>query len=174
MEQKNLDIYGDPLIPWSRALEQLEAVTKQTHPDERAAKTHWLATTGRDGRPHAAGVGALWVDGKFYFTSGASTRKSRNLAENPACVISMSLPDLDLVVEGTAARVTDQATLQRLAELYAAQGWPASVSGDAFTAEFSAPSAGPPPWDLYVVTPATAFGVATADPSGATRWRFDV
>ena len=126
-----------------------------------------------DGRPHVAAVGALWVDGKLYFTSGPQTRKSRNLAHNPACVLSVSLPNLDLVIEGTAARVTDEDTLQRLAQAYADQGWPASVSDGALTAAYSAPSAGPPPWFLYVVTPVTAFGVATAEPNGATRWQFE-
>ena len=168
MDQKNLDIYGDAPIPWSRALDELEDLsTNNTH------KTFWLATVRPDGRPHIAGVGALWVDGKLYFTSGAGTRKSRNLAENPNCTISVTLPTLDLVVEGTASRVTDQATLQRIAERYAAQGWPASASDDALTAAYSAPSAGPPPWNLYVVTPVTAVGVATAEPYGATRWRFE-
>ena len=33
-------------------------------------------------------------------------------------------------------------------------------------------SAGPPPWHLYFFTLRTAFGVATAEPHGATRWRF--
>jgi hypothetical protein len=84
----------------------------------------------------------------------------------------MSLPDLDLAIEGTVARVTDGPTLARLAERYAAQGWPATVGEGALTAPYSAPSAGPPPWDLYVVTPLTAFGVATAEPFGAMRWRF--
>ena len=163
MNQKNLDIYGDAPIPWSRAVEQLEADT---------AKSFWLATVRPDGRPHVAAVGALWDDGKFYFTSGPQTRKSRNLAHNPACVLSVTLPNLDLVVEGTAARVTDAATLQRLAQRYVDQGWPARVSDGAFTAEYSAPSAGPPPWHLYVLAPGTAFGVATAEPSGATRWQF--
>jgi hypothetical protein len=46
------------------------------------------------------------------------------------------------------------------------------VEGDAFTAPFTAPSGGPPPWNLYRVTVRTAFGVASAEPSGATRWRF--
>jgi general stress protein 26 len=170
MDQKNLDIYGSKPIPWSRALEQLEAATAKT--GVVAHKTYWLATVRPDGRPHIAGVGALWVDGSFYFTSGAGTRKSRNLAKNPNCVISLSLPGLDLVVEGTARKVTDEPTLRRLAKLYAAQGWPASVSDGALTAEYSAPSAGPAPWDLYFVTPSTAFGVATAEPYGATRWRF--
>jgi len=41
------------------------------------------------------------------------------------------------------------------------------------TAEYSAPSAGPPPSNLYAVTPATAFGVDTAEPWGATRWQFE-
>ena len=168
MNQKNLDIYGDAPIPWSRARDELEGVsTNDTH------KTYWLATVRPDGRPHVAGVGALWDDGKFYFTSGAGTRKSRNLAANPNCTISVTLPTLDLVVEGTTSRVTDQATLQRIAERYAAQGWPASASDDALTAAYSAPSAGPPPWNLYVVTPVTAVGVATAEPYGATRWRFE-
>jgi hypothetical protein len=164
MEQKNLDIYGSAAIPWSRALKQLE---------EAASKgSFWLATVRPDGRPHVAAVGALWVDGKFYMTSGAGTRKSRNLAQNPNCVISASLGDIDVVVEGTAARVTDGPTLTRIAGLYADQGWPASVSDGALTAEYSAPSAGPAPWDLYAITPSTAFGVATAEPHGATRWRF--
>src|SRR5258708_21455274 len=148
MKQSNLDIYGDELIPWSRAVEQLEA---------GSAKSFWLATVRPDGRPHVAGVGGLWVDGKLYFTSGPQTRKSRNLAQNPACVLSVSLPNLDLVIEGTAARVTDAATLQHLAQRYAAQGWPARVSDGALTAEYSAPSAGPAPWDLYSLTPTTAF-----------------
>jgi len=161
---KNLDIYGAKPILWSRALKQLGSST---------AGTYWLATTKPDGRPHVAAVGALWVDGKIYFVSGSGTRKSRNLAANPSCVVSVSLTGIDLVFEGTAIRVTDRPTLLRLAKRYAAQGWPASVSGAAVTAEYSAPSAGPPPWNLYVVRPSTAFGVASADPPGATRWRFE-
>jgi hypothetical protein len=170
VEQKNLDIYGNEPIPWSRALQALEAAPARPE-DAGGPNTYWLATTRPDKRPHVAGVGALWVDGRFYFVSGAGTRKSRNLAANPNCVISVKLAGIDLVVEGVARLVTDQPTLQRLAELYAAQGWPASVSDGALTAEFSAPSAGPPPWNLYVMTPSTAFGVASVEPYGATRWR---
>ena len=83
-------------------------------------------------------------------------------------MVSTSLPGLDLVIEGTAARVIDQATLVRLAARYAAEGWPASALDGALTA----PSAGSAPCDLYSVTPVTAFGIATAEPYGATRWRF--
>ena len=114
----------------------------------------------------------MWVDGMFYFASGVKTRKSRNLADNADCVISVRLPDLDLVVEGTAAKVTDEPTLERVAVLFNAGGWPATVENGAFTAPYSAPSAGPPPWDLYEFRPTTAFGVATAEPYGAMRWDF--
>jgi len=162
--RKNLDIYGAKPLPWSRALKQLGS---------SAAGTYWLATTKPDGRPHVAAVGALWVDGKVYFVSGTRTRKSRNLVANSSCAVSVSLTGIDVVIEGTAIRVTDRPTLLRLAKRYADQGWPASVSGDALTAEYSAPSAGPPPWNLYVVKPSTAFGVASSDPPGATRWRFE-
>jgi hypothetical protein len=85
----------------------------------------------------------------------------------------VSLPNLDLVIEGTAARVTDERTVQHLAQRYAAQEWPVRAADGALTAEYSAPSAGPPPWYLYVLTPTTAFGVATAEPHGATRWQFE-
>src|SRR5207248_7387865 len=79
---------------------------------------------------------------------------------------------LDLVLEGTARVVTDEPTLQRLAKIYNSQGWPARVSEGAFTAPFSAPSAGPPPWNLWVMTPSAAIGLSTVEPGGATRWRF--
>jgi hypothetical protein len=166
VDQKNLaDLYGLELIPWSRALEALESAEART-------QTPFLATTRPDGRPHVAAVGALWDSGKVYFVSGSGTRKSRNLAENANCVVSMSLSGIDLVVEGTAAKVTDNLTLERMAKRYADQGWPATVKDGAFTYEYSAPSAGPPPWDLYAVTPKTIFGVLTVEPGGATRWRF--
>ncbi|MGH2584343.1 MAG: pyridoxamine 5'-phosphate oxidase family protein, partial [Dehalococcoidia bacterium] len=118
-------------------------------------------------------VGTFWLDGDLYFTSGLGTRKSRNLAANPACTISVGLEGIDLVLEGEAVRVTDRATLEEAARLAREGGWPAEVEGDAFTAPFSAPSAGPPPWYLYRFTFHTAFGVATAEPWGATRWRFN-
>jgi hypothetical protein len=76
------------------------------------------------------------------------------------------------VIEGTAERVDDDETLQRLAKRYADQGWPARVENRAFTHDYSAPSAGPPPWHLYEVAPVTVYAVLSAEPGGATRWRF--
>jgi hypothetical protein len=164
-EVRNLDRYGSPALAWSRACDAL-AVPSETD-------RFFLGTVGPDGRPHAAGVGALWCDSDFYVVSGPGTRKSRNLAANPACTISAALRGIDLVFEGEATRVTDGPTLERLAALYREQEWPAEVAGDAFTAPYSAPSAGPPPWHLYRFTFRSAFGVASEEPQGATRWRID-
>ena len=92
---------------------------------------------------------------------------------NPACTLSIHLEGIDLIVEGEARRVTDKPTLERLAQLYRDEGgWPAEVQGDAFTAPYSAPSAGRPPWYLYRFTFHTVIGVGGAEPGGATRWRF--
>jgi len=167
----NLDIYGNEALPWSRARDQLAAPPDANNPGQDHIS--YLGTVRPDGRPHSAGIGELWLDGEIYFTSGPGTRKSRNLAENPACTISTRLKDIDLVLEGEASRVTDPAILERAAARYRDGGWPAEAGGDALTAPFSAPSAGPPPWYLYHFAVHTAFGVATAEPYGATRWRFD-
>ena len=165
-ETTNLDIYGFEVLPWSRAHDVLKGMNP-------SAEIPWiLGTVKPDGRPHAAGVGALWEDGDIYFTSGPGTRKSRNLAENAACTMSTRVPGIDLVFEGTATRVTDPATLERIAERFRSGGWEPQVEGDGYTAPYSAPTAGPPPWHLYRFSFDTVFGVATAEPYGGTRWRF--
>ena len=86
--------------------------------------------------------------------------------------MAVSLPGVDLVIEGRARRVTDRDSLEKLATAYRSQGWPAEVDGEDFTAPYSAPSAGPAPWHLYVLDAEVAFAVASAEPHGATRWRF--
>ena len=166
VEVTNLDRYGFAPLPWSRPRDILAAgpLGRET--------LFVLGTVRPDGRPHAAGIGAVWFDGDLYFTSGPGTQKSRNMAANPACTISVRLKSIDLVLEGEAARVTDRPTLEQVVAIYSGGGWPAQLDGDAFTAPFSAPSAGPPPWHLFRFTFHTAFGVATAEPYGATRWRF--
>jgi Pyridoxamine 5'-phosphate oxidase len=164
-ETTNLDRYGDAELEWSRARDALAAGPT---PDV----THFLGTCRPDGTPHAAGIGAQWLDSDLYFTSSPAARKARDLAVNPRCTISVRLPGIDLVLDGTAARVTDPETLEQVAAGYRAGGWPAQVDGDAFTAPFNAPSAGPPPWHVYRFTFHTVVGVATTQPYGATRWRF--
>src|SRR5262249_47668147 len=48
-----------------------------------------------------------------------------------------------------AVKVTDPKTLDRIARKYAAGGWPAEVRDGALVARYSAPSAGPPPWEVH-------------------------
>jgi hypothetical protein len=164
---KNLDQYGGDALPWSRARDALVE-----HPSSPNL-TYFLGTATPDGKPHAAGVGALWHDDALWVVSGPGTRKSRELAANPACTVSASLPGIDLVLEGEAVRLTDPATLERVAARYREGGWPAEVEGDTFTAPFTAPSGGPPPWNVYRIDHHTVYGVATAEPYGATRWTFE-
>ena len=151
----------------------MEQATRSSHVrPEGPLAGFFLGTVRPDGHPHAAGIGAVWYDGDLYFTSGPGTRKARNLASNPACTISVKFPGMDLTLEGEAATVTEPAILERVASIYRDIGWPAEVAGDGFTAPYSAPSAGPPPWHLYRFRFHTAIGVASEEPHGATRWRF--
>jgi hypothetical protein len=162
----NLDRYGHDALSWSRAHEQLTAKGS-------GRESYFiLSTTRPDGRPHATRVGALWYDGDLYFTSNPNTRKSRNLAENPAASFTAILEGIDLVLEGKATRTTDPSQLEAVAALYREGGWPAQVEDDAVTAPYSAPSAGPPPWHLYRFVFDTVIGVTTEEPYGATRWEF--
>jgi hypothetical protein len=175
VSERNLDGYGNPPIAWERARERLEQEWRLQAPVEFGGTdephTHWLGTVRPDGRPHVRAVGAVWHEGAFYFGSGAGTEKSKNLARNARCSIALAAAGLDLVLEGEAVRVTDDATLRRVAEVFASAGWAPEVRDSAFHHEFSAPSAGPPPWDLYRFTPRTVYGLATAAAYGATRWR---
>src|SRR2546430_6265795 len=127
VEITNLDRYGSPALPWSRPRDLLASDTPR--PDT----PFFLGTSRPDGRPHAAGIGAVWDAGDLYFVSGPGTRKSRNLAANPAATVSVRLADIDLVLEGEATRVTDPPTLHRLAALYRDGGWPAEAGGATFT-----------------------------------------
>jgi hypothetical protein len=169
VSEESIDAYQGASTPWSEVRRRLDG------PDGAAApgNSFWLATTRPDGRPHVVGIGAMWSEGRFWFVAGPGTVRARNLAANPACVIALAPAGLDLTVEGTATKVTDEATLQRLADLYATHGWAPTVRDGAFVHEYSAPSAGPPPWELYEMTPTAAIAIATGDPyAGATRYRF--
>src|SRR6202043_3175231 len=75
---------------------------------------------------------------------------------------------------GRASRVTDPALVARIAKIYQDGGWPAQVSDDgtSLTAQYSAPSAGPPPYMIYQVIPRTVFALGAAEPYGATSFRF--
>jgi hypothetical protein len=170
-QSKNLDGYGTPPIEWQRVRDVLTSDITQG-PDAGGPNRHttWLTTINPEGSPHVTPVGCIQLDGAWYFTSGPGTRKSRNLAADPRCTVNVATQPFDLVIEGTASRVIDGDELRSVADEYNRGGWPAQVWGDALTAEYSAPSAGPPPWHVYKVTPATVFAFGTAEPFGATRF----
>ena len=63
-------------FPWSRAEEVLAS-----------ARNYWIGTSGPDGRPHAAPVWAVWLNGLLYFSTGRESRKGRNIAANPAVAV---------------------------------------------------------------------------------------
>jgi hypothetical protein len=171
IEVENLSIYGTDALEWSRPRDILEAGPGADVPNRDFPTV--LGTVRPDGTPHANFVGAFWHDGDIYFTSSPNSRKSKNLDHNPRASIAMHLPGIDMVFEGVVTRVTDSATLERVAQKGREGGWPAKVDGDALTAPFSAPSAGPPPWYVYRLRFDTAVGVAGEEPWGATRWTFD-
>ena len=134
---------------------------------------YWLATTRPDGRPHVMPVLAVWLEGALYFSARAITRKGKNLAHNAHCVMTVDSGDVHLVVEGEAAKISDNAKLQRVAEVYASKyGWHVTVRDGVFDAEYGAPTAGPPPFNVYEVTPSRVFGFGTDETFSPTRWRF--
>jgi pyridoxamine 5'-phosphate oxidase-like protein len=162
----NLDkTSGAEPLRWRRARDLLDA-------GALADAASFLGTVRPDGRPHSARIGAAWYDGSVYFQTGRQTRKARNLEVNPACTLSTSLTGIDLVFEGVAELIADGATLEAVAAVWREGGWAAEVSGDGIVAPYNAPATGPPPWRVYRVAAHAVFGVATAAPYGATRWRF--
>lgn len=176
MDVRNLaELYDLGALDWSAVEHRLvEGVTQAPGSGGPNRHTIWLATINPDGSPHVNGIGALWLDGRFWFETGEQSRKGRNLARDPRCTLSLATDEFDVVVEGVATRVTEPAVVADLATRWRAEGWPAEVdaSGIALTAEFSAPSAGPPPWVVYEVRPTAATALQTVEPGGATRWRF--
>jgi hypothetical protein len=162
-----------PPVDWADVVVKLEARSAPA-PDAPNARTTWLATVNEDGSPHITAVGALWMDGAFWFQTGASTRKARNVARDPRCSMALSARDADVVVEGEAAPVTEAGALARIAQAWADQGWPAEPdeSGSGITAPFNAPSQGPPPWTVYRIEPRSATVVLGTAPGGLTRFMF--
>jgi hypothetical protein len=163
---------GLPPVDWAIVTEKLDSGSAPA-PDAHNARTTWLATVNEDGSPHVTAVGALWLDGAYWFQTG-DTRKGRNVERDARCSIAVSARDADVVVEGDASRVTDRDLLARVAQAWADQGWPATPdeSGTGITAPFNAPSQGPPPWNVYRVEPRSATVALGTEPGGLTRFRF--
>jgi general stress protein 26 len=95
----------------------------------QAAELFWIATVRADGRPHVTPLPAVWDDDALHFCTGAREQKAVNLAHDPHCTLTTGTNvwnvGIDVVVEGVAKRVIDDARLHRLAG-----GWEAKYDGD--------------------------------------------
>jgi hypothetical protein len=126
--------------------------------DLEAAELYWLTTVRADGRPHVTPLIA------------------RNLEHNRHCILTTgrnSLTEgLDLVVEGDAVRVTDEAKLCKIAAAYESKygcAWHFDVRDRAFVHE----DGGKEHVALvFEVNPAKPLGFRKGEPYSQTRWRF--
>lgn len=125
--------------------------------------TSWLSTVSAEGKVHTTPIGAFFVNGTYYFTSGQGTRKRANLAQNPSATICTHAGDYDIVVEGTAAITHDEAKIQQFAAYCRSVDWPVEAQGTAIDAPYHAPTTGPAPYDVYEMTIQKAFINGTSD-----------
>ena len=95
--------------PWAETAAALER-----------AELYWLTTVRADGRPHVTPLIGVVHDGAVHFTTGPREQKYRNLEHAPNVALTTGTntwaQGLDVVVEGTAVRVTDRDALQALAD----------------------------------------------------------
>lgn len=155
--------YSEPeaqAVPWSEAEGTLAA-----------APLYWITTVRPDGRPHVTPLIAVWHAGALNFSTGADERKGRNLAANPAVALTTGSNALhggtDLVLEGEAVRLIDDAVLQEVADAFVAkygEEWHFRVADGQF-------HHGPGAALVYRVEPSVvhAFGKA---PYSQTRYQF--
>jgi general stress protein 26 len=109
---------GAEPTPWPAVVRMLEE-----------AELFWISTVRAEGRPHVTPLPAVWQDGALNFCTGAGEQKAVNLARNSWCTLTTGnnrwKTGLDVVVEGRAERVVDEAHLQRLAA-----AWESKYHGD--------------------------------------------
>lgn len=133
----------------------------------------WLTTVRPDATPHVMPLFAAWSQSCFYIASRGDARKSRNLDRNPACVLTRDLGDIHLIIEGQATRLQRTEDLERSVDAFReVYDWPTSVAADQIDAEYSAPTSGGPPFNVYSIAPRTVYALPTDDNIAPTRWRF--
>ena len=144
--------YGMPtgtkgLLPWTWAEERL----RQSH-------NYYVMTVRPDATPHAMPVWGIWVDDRFYFSTGAKSRKARNLDANASCVICTERSAEAVIVEGTASKLEDAEQLKAIAPHYARK----------YTSFTLDPKMGP----IFEVRPNVVFGLREKTFKSTTRWTF--
>jgi general stress protein 26 len=164
---------GASPLPWS----DVEAAIDH-------AEIFWLSTVRRDGRPHVTPLPAMWLDGSLHFCTGPAEQKARNLEANPRCVLTTGSDrfrsGLDVVVEGEASRVTDRATLERLAAMWLDKlDWRFDAVEEGFRHRSAAGAADPDPDSaepdialVFAVAPTKVLAFGKGEPYSQTRYRF--
>jgi hypothetical protein len=139
-----------------------------------AERSYWVATAGRGDRPHVRPVLAVWVRDAIYSTTSLGARKGRNLERHRACSLAARAPSIDIVVEGPASWVDDRHLVEEIASAYDSKyGWPVTITKDnMFDAPYGAPTAGPPPYRVYEITPRLVYAFGTGDNLGVRSTRF--
>src|SRR5919199_6565363 len=106
--------FGDPHAPptpWADTLRALET-----------AELFWISTVRGDGRPHVTPLPGVWFEDRLHFCTGPAEQKALNIVRNPRVALTTGCnrwkEGLDVVVEGVAARVTDETRLRALAALW--------------------------------------------------------
>src|SRR2546421_917530 len=123
--------FSDPnasATPWERVEHTIDG-----------AELFWISTVRADGRPHVTPLPAVWEERALYFCTGPGEQKGVNLARNAACVLTTGnnawKSGLDVVVEGSAVRVTDETRLKQLADRWRSKyhrDWDFEVRGGMF------------------------------------------
>jgi general stress protein 26 len=154
---------GASAVSWERASALLAT-----------AELSWITTLRADGRPHVTPLITVMVEDTVHFCTGPEEQKGRNLARNPAVVLTTGTNTLhsgtDVVLEGDAERVTGRDTLQVLADAWVdkyGEEWRFGVSDDAFLP----PGGGAEAW-VFAVRATRAYGFGKA-PYSHTRWTFE-
>jgi hypothetical protein len=140
---------GPGLLPWSWAAERLAA-----------AHNYWISSVCPDGRPHAMPVWGVWLEDALLFSTGARSRKARNLAADPRCVVTTERADEAVIVEGVAEIFADAGRIEAFLAAYNAKyHWDMDASQGPF----------------HRVRPRVVFGFIEHPDrfaATATRWRF--
>ena len=87
--------------------------------EQRLKKSHnyWITTVKKDHSPHTMVVWGLWQDGRFLFSTGSKSQKTRNLEKNPNCIVCTEHAQEAIIVEGVA-EIADVAARKKLLPLY--------------------------------------------------------
>lgn len=136
------------------------------------AELFWISTVRADGRPHVTPLPTVWQDDTLYFCTGAEEQKGVNLARNARCALTTGSNawkvGLDVVVEGSAQRVEDDALLDRLARVWASKyrgDWQFDVANGVFVQDDGHEAL------VFAVRPAKVLAFAKGD-FAQTRYRF--